>query len=162
MTEQPNPRPTEELLPCPFCGGEVGLSLNYRDGRQLWYVVCETADCYVAFEGHNHAQIIAAWNRRATPRPTDAQNGETCATRGGGRTVTGSEHAPKCDGYTCADDCPIPVPLPCPSCAPEPAQSACQKCNDTGFYKESDGATLICECPSAPFPFNIPQRQGGK
>lgn len=36
----------------------------------------------------------------------------------GGQAGTGMEHATGCDGYRCASDCPVPVPVfdPCDFC----------------------------------------------
>jgi hypothetical protein len=44
----------------------------------------------------------------------------TCEQCAGSGIVTEAEHAPRCDGYTCAPDCPIPVPMPCQYCEHEP------------------------------------------
>ena len=37
----------------------------------------------------------------------------TCEGRG---WVTGTAHAPGCDGYRCESECPIPIQEPCPEC----------------------------------------------
>jgi hypothetical protein len=75
---------SEELLPCPFCGGEAYLEhgFNYDyDGGDRWYVYSADVVCscgctlhvdnawpkeYVS-EEHSMDFAIAAWNNRATP-----------------------------------------------------------------------------------------------
>ena len=61
---------TEELKPCPFCGGEARLLLNakrkiygkaeYRTGVVACCNVCEARMCY-----GSEKLAIEAWNRRA-------------------------------------------------------------------------------------------------
>ena len=70
---------TDELLPCPFCGGDVvnmGVRPHFREGKgNGWTVLC--ADCggsigYIERpDGHFYAEYdtkpeaVAAWNARA-------------------------------------------------------------------------------------------------
>ena len=46
----------EELKPCPFCGGEAGIS--------DYWVYC--VDCGVGYEMDNIDKTITAWNTRTT------------------------------------------------------------------------------------------------
>lgn len=39
-----------------------------------------------------------------------------CTTCEGKGWVTGSAHAPRCDGYRCESGCPIQIQEPCPEC----------------------------------------------
>jgi hypothetical protein len=41
---------------------------------------------------------------------------ERCGKCQGDGWTLESDHAPKCDGYTCAPDCPIPVQILCERC----------------------------------------------
>lgn len=69
---------SEELKPCPFCGGEAELKSHHfdDDGLTLWFVRCKTrpydvdegdacytADSFITFRDKEAA--IEAWNRRA-------------------------------------------------------------------------------------------------
>ena len=56
---------TDELKPCPFCGGKAHTFHNY-----LWHVRCDgTGGNYYCVMGFGafvtEAEAIAAWNRRA-------------------------------------------------------------------------------------------------
>lgn len=56
---------TDELLPCPFCGGEAHTFHNY-----LWHVKCDGTNgryyCVMAFGAFaTEKEAIDAWNRRA-------------------------------------------------------------------------------------------------
>ena len=62
---------TEELKPCPFCGGEAKLlTMTYRGG-QVYGVFC-TSDLNAEYQ-HGHfidnyglkEEAITSWNRRA-------------------------------------------------------------------------------------------------
>lgn len=57
---------TDELLPCPFCGGEAHIITAVGES----WVLCEK--CRATTEMHASKQLaIAAWNRRAKPsQPT--------------------------------------------------------------------------------------------
>ena len=70
---------SDNLLPCPFCGGDDihVLSVNRRDKSRLYpFVRC--MGCYLDLPGENEdyspegKTAIAAWNRRAIPA-TDAR-----------------------------------------------------------------------------------------
>lgn len=51
---------TEELLPCPFCGGEAHIITAVGES----WVLCDK--CKATTEAHTSRQFaIAAWNRRA-------------------------------------------------------------------------------------------------
>ena len=67
---------SNELKPCPFCGGEAEICSHYfeEEDMTLWqarckerpYAVehpCYTADSFISFD--NKEQAIEAWNRRA-------------------------------------------------------------------------------------------------
>jgi Lar family restriction alleviation protein len=65
---------SDELLPCPFCGGRPYLILPFN-GTEEFVVGC--ADCNIEFkaawcrgESKPSRDIVAAWNRRAT-HPTE-------------------------------------------------------------------------------------------
>lgn len=54
---------SEELKPCPFCGGEAHVYKN-----NLWHVSCERAlhGCITMSAFVTKGEAIAAWNRRDT------------------------------------------------------------------------------------------------
>ncbi len=55
---------SEQLKPCPFCGGEAhidGTSWTTRDGKDQAWVTCKKCHTY----GPSSTDAIAAWNRRA-------------------------------------------------------------------------------------------------
>jgi Lar family restriction alleviation protein len=55
---------SEELKPCPFCGGTGELEVGSIGRIRL--VVCNNNDCLVEGPiGHSRDEAIAAWNRRA-------------------------------------------------------------------------------------------------
>ena len=62
---------TEELLPCPFCGGTVDM---YYEGSHDWVVYCEKQGCgishnfYIPHIGDEHAVAVGKWNTRAQPK----------------------------------------------------------------------------------------------
>ena len=54
----------EELLACPFCGGEAEVVVTHPVSTEGVYVHCKECGAFVtAF--HTEADAIAAWNRRA-------------------------------------------------------------------------------------------------
>lgn len=58
---------TENLLPCPFCGGAAHIWS--REGREIeWVVGCENV-CIAEYPAYElpRDKAIAAWNRRAAP-----------------------------------------------------------------------------------------------
>ena len=65
----------EALLPCPFCGGHEGLSV---DGSIARYVYCNGCDAAGPVYGNtpDEPAAIAAWNQRATPTEVEALRGE--------------------------------------------------------------------------------------
>lgn len=67
---------SDELKPCPFCGGEAhidGTSWRPTDGAEVAWVTCKRCDAYGPTLPLKEA--IAAWNRR-TPEPgKDGNNG---------------------------------------------------------------------------------------
>ena len=60
-----------ELLPCPFCGGEAELHPSYdmeTDSVDGWFAWCNNKECECVPETREHfteAEAIAAWNTRA-------------------------------------------------------------------------------------------------
>lgn len=59
---------SEELKPCPFCGGNSSTNQFESaggNGRMIWIVGCENPDCEVTFQGHaRKVDAIKAWNTR--------------------------------------------------------------------------------------------------
>jgi hypothetical protein len=66
----------EELLPCPFCGGEATIddvSTSYRsDLKPVWGIYCSDQSCSIELwsSDEDRQAAITAWNTRAH---TDAQ-----------------------------------------------------------------------------------------
>ena len=62
---------TDELLPCPFCGGQAELHQTYdMETKEVigWFVWCNNKRCECMPETNDHfteAEAIAAWNTRA-------------------------------------------------------------------------------------------------
>ena len=60
-----NPTATDELKPCPFCGGDAEI-YDFKDGR--YFVGCSNTNCdvypYTSIH-YDKEDAIAAWNRRA-------------------------------------------------------------------------------------------------
>jgi len=58
-----------ELLPCPFCGGEVEIfTRDVKDEFGIymneWDIVCKNDSCYLSRKGKTVEQSIKAWNTR--------------------------------------------------------------------------------------------------
>ena len=67
---------SDELKPCPFCGGEAhidGTSWRPTDGAEVAWVTCKRCDAYGPTLPLKEA--IAAWNRRAPEPGKDGNNG---------------------------------------------------------------------------------------
>ena len=63
----------QELLPCPFCGGEAkNQSTGYGDYR----VYCGKCECSTVRWSSSKEKAIAAWNRRTQHSPTTGQEEE--------------------------------------------------------------------------------------
>jgi Lar family restriction alleviation protein len=54
---------TQELLPCPFCGGEAWVA-DFGDISPLWLVGCNLCDATMDAGYDTKELAIAAWNRR--------------------------------------------------------------------------------------------------
>lgn len=56
----------EKLKPCPFCGGEVKISIIPVRRRRTVMFICHKCGANVNFFGAEYGQDAAeAWNRRA-------------------------------------------------------------------------------------------------
>ena len=83
----------EELLPCPFCGGEArAWKYSHPSHGEYWRVVCNEPSCCISGDRPTEAEAIAAWNTRTPieydgwfylPKPKDGivQYGEPEMTR---------------------------------------------------------------------------------
>ena len=61
---------SEELKPCPFCGGEATTTKKGPIRNQWWEVVCVSGECDTAsITGDTEKAAIAAWNTRADLLP---------------------------------------------------------------------------------------------
>ncbi len=62
----------EELLKCPFCGGEARVSESMVSGYGLsgynynYEVFCVICECRTRFFYNSEFEAITAWNRRVT------------------------------------------------------------------------------------------------
>lgn len=71
---------SEELKPCPFCGGEATVTDGEDcDGVQVFFVGCRTKTCICdAWDSaryfYSEAEAIKMWNRRAD----DGGTNNTC------------------------------------------------------------------------------------
>lgn len=100
---------SNELLNCPFCGGEA--TMHHQGGglgKQYWYVACHRMTCLMDLETplmDTEAEAIEAWNTRAE---------RTCHDFGG-------EEGANAEGYdfgcsACGFVCDQPEPNYCPNC----------------------------------------------
>lgn len=59
---------TEQLKPCPFCGGKPYFYQIYSRGKgskQVWKVMCEHVDCCAILnEWDTQEEAVNAWNKR--------------------------------------------------------------------------------------------------
>lgn len=58
---------SETLKPCPFCGGEVFMSVSDYGDTHYWRVHCNGGKCpfYVSAVFYTEAEAVKAWNTRA-------------------------------------------------------------------------------------------------
>lgn len=63
---------TDELKPCPFCGGEAGIWKAQQE-RPAWIACMGRCSVLVSKEYKTDGEAIAAWNTRAGLPATDAQ-----------------------------------------------------------------------------------------
>lgn len=62
---------SDDLLPCPFCGGEAYLRDDVSHST-AYFVGCSTKDCFGEIHwGQTAEETIAAWNRRTVTLPDD-------------------------------------------------------------------------------------------
>ena len=55
---------SENLKPCPFCGGEAELVIeNHREYPSTYYVACKSR-CLRQYSYNVKGMAIKAWNRR--------------------------------------------------------------------------------------------------
>lgn len=57
---------TEQLLPCPFCGGKATITTVPTAGTPLYYVECDKCGARTA-DWSVQAGRVAAWNKRVQP-----------------------------------------------------------------------------------------------
>lgn len=54
-----------KLLPCPFCGGEVWMSVDSVDAYNNGYTFCcDECDMYTSYQFSNEKKAIEHWNTR--------------------------------------------------------------------------------------------------
>ena len=60
---------SEELKPCPFCGGVAEVSFGYKGDNLIRLPFVECIDCAASTDMSDHTyevpQAISRWNRRA-------------------------------------------------------------------------------------------------
>lgn len=58
---------TQNLKPCPFCGGEAEIRTYGSKGTGLKYIRC--TDCHAATASYlTKKEVLAAWNTRVAPQ----------------------------------------------------------------------------------------------
>jgi len=56
---------TDELKPCPFCGGKAELHMqNSTDPNSFWFIRCSNDECLIDTELDGRDVIIKCWNTR--------------------------------------------------------------------------------------------------
>ena len=69
IDKRPRETNTEELKPCPFCGGEAELR-KHGIHIERWYVRCKRNGCNYTYNDDEKPLAIKAWNtRQAQPKP---------------------------------------------------------------------------------------------
>lgn len=60
---------SEQLLPCPFCGGKTKLDHPFHQGLQpVTFVLCDDCGACVSFRPNLIGKkTVEAWNKRALP-----------------------------------------------------------------------------------------------
>lgn len=58
---------SNELKPCPFCGGEVniGLQVGLESGKSCFYIYCENCDLGFSKGDAERDELATEWNTRA-------------------------------------------------------------------------------------------------
>ena len=82
----------DELLPCPFCGGEPFVEpKNPKTEGDAWTrISCQNGECYVSAsvrinaDNSHYAQAAEAWNARTPTPPSDDLRAAMEALRAGG------------------------------------------------------------------------------
>ena len=54
---------TEDLKPCPFCGGKAILGIDENDRKRPYFVYCDKCNNSTAFY-KSKRKAVEAWNRR--------------------------------------------------------------------------------------------------
>ena len=58
---------SDELKPCPFCGGDAFLRDDVSHGT-AFFIGCATEECFGEIHwAYTEAEAVASWNTRATP-----------------------------------------------------------------------------------------------
>ena len=115
---------SEELLPCPFCGGEAKLQDFQSASGRMWLVGCSDNTCVIPCDtslGYLTKQrAIKAWNRRAERTCTmdGPYTGTTCAVH---REMPGGGAFDQEYGYLTCSACgaevfDCPTVRYCPNC----------------------------------------------